>query len=313
MKRFFDSFKKIYKHIPISGIILLFIIIIMGINKLFDPNIHEGFNTSLSTNQDKFLFKENEGIYDDFYAEIYDFLVYNDVKDEYEIGAIMNKTNPNNKSVILDVGCGTGHHVGLLGKNGFNVIGIDISPSMIQKAKKNYPQYNFKVGNVLNNGMFHFDSFTHILCLYFTIYYFKDKGTFFQNCYNWLMPGGYLIVHLVDKNNFDPILPSANPLYIVSPQRYAKDRITKSKITFDKFKYEANFIPDIDSRQSIFEEKIIFNDGNTRNHQHKFYMENYQDILNIAKDVGFLVQTEINLIKCGYEYQYLYILTKSAN
>lgn len=310
MKNVLDSFKKLYKHLPISGIILLFIVILMGLRTMFEPPINEGFDTS--TNQNKFLLKENEGIYDNFYADIYDFLVYNDVKDEYEIGAIMNKTNPNNKSVILDVGCGTGHHVGLLAKNGLKVVGVDISPSMIEKAKKNYPQYNFKVGNVLNGGTFQFDSFTHILCLYFTLYYFKDKSIFFQNCYNWLMPGGYLVVHLVDKYNFDPILPAANPLYIVSPQRYAKDRITKSKITFDKFKYEANFIQDVDSVQSLFEEKIVFNDGKARNHHHKFYMENYQDILNMARDVGFVVNSEINMIKCGYEYQYLYVLTKPS-
>lgn len=311
MKFSLDFLKKLYKHLPISGIVLLFIIIIMIINSTFKTNINEGFDNA--ANENKFLFKQNEGIYDNFYADIYDFLVYNDIKDEYEIGAILNKTNPNKKSVILDVGCGTGHHVSLLGKNNLNAIGIDISPSMIQKAKQNYPQYTFKVGNVLNNGVFQYDSFTHILCLYFTIYYFKDKTQFFQNCYDWLMPGGYLVVHLVDKYNFDPILPAASPLYVVSPQKYAKNRITKSKITFNKFKYEANFQQDIDTSQSLFEEKIIFNDGKTRHHQHKFYMENYQDILTMAKDVGFIVQSEIDMIKCGYEYQYLFILTKSAN
>ena len=43
---------------------------------------------------------------------------------------------------------------------------------------------------------------------------------------DWLMPGGYLIVHLVDRESFDPILPPGNPLYVVSPQKYAKERIT---------------------------------------------------------------------------------------
>ena len=58
---------------------------------------------------------------------------------------------------------------------------------------------------------------------------------------NWLMPGGKLIVHLVDRDKFDPILPPGNPLYIVSPQKYAKERITKTKITFNEFLYNSNF------------------------------------------------------------------------
>ena len=49
-------------------------------------------------------------------------------------------------------------------------------------------------------------SFTHITCLYFTIYYIKDKTRLFKNCYDWLKPGGYMVLHLVNRNMFDPIL-----------------------------------------------------------------------------------------------------------
>ena len=66
--------------------------------------------------------------------------------------------------------------------------------------------------------------FTDITCFYFTIYYLiKDKNAFLSNCYHWLKPGGKLIMHLVEKM-FDPILPVANPLVMVSPQRYAKKK-----------------------------------------------------------------------------------------
>ena len=52
------------------------------------------------------------------------------------------------------------------------------------------------------------DTFTHITCLYFTIYYIKDKRLFFENCFKWLKPHGVLVIHLVNMNKFDPILPS---------------------------------------------------------------------------------------------------------
>ena len=117
--------------------------------------------------------------------------------------------------------------------------------------------FDFVFGDGLNNTLFRDNSLTHILCLYFTIYYMKVKMRFFYNCINWLMPGGYLVVHLVDKYKFDPILPPGNPLYIVSPQKYAKERITKTKITFNDFVYDSNFKLD-DNDITTFNEKFKF-------------------------------------------------------
>jgi ubiquinone/menaquinone biosynthesis C-methylase UbiE len=190
----------------------------------------EGFSSNES-----FLFKKGNDIYDDFYAEIYDYLVLNIHKNDYEIKQIINETDLNSKSIVLDIGCGNGHHVSKLSEEKLQIVGLDISESMIQKAKEKYPSLNFIKGDVLNENLFKNNTFTHILCLYFTIYYFQDKDIFFRNCMDWLMPGGFLIVHIVNREKFDPILPPGNPLYIVSPQRYAKKRITKTKINFNEF------------------------------------------------------------------------------
>jgi SAM-dependent methyltransferase len=171
----------------------------------------EGFEQN-----DKFLIKSGTDIYDKFYADIYDYLVFNNLKDDYEVGAIINSASPTSKSKILDIGSGTGHHVASLGAKGLDVLGIDVSPSMVEKAKENFPDYKFEVKDATNSATFEPNTFTHILCMYFTIYYFKDKAAFFKNAMNWLKPGGYLLVHLVDRDLFDPILPPGNPLYIVS-------------------------------------------------------------------------------------------------
>ena len=110
-------------------------------------NKKEGFQQ-----EDKLLIKNGNDIYDDFYASIYDYLVFNNLKDDYEVGEIINKTSPSSTSKILDIGCGTGHHVANLASKGLDVLGIDISPSMIAQAKKNYPDYNFKVADALFAG-----------------------------------------------------------------------------------------------------------------------------------------------------------------
>jgi SAM-dependent methyltransferase len=303
-----NSIATFYKNMSNSGKILfflaLFLILIVFFKSIQMPK-REGFQQ-----KDSFLFKQGTDIYDNFYSEIYDFLVFNSVKNNYEIGQIINTTTPSNKSKILDVGSGTGHHVAQLAENSLDVTGIDISPSMVQKAKENFPEYNFKVADALNNGSFNSNTFTHILCMYFTIYYFEDKKVFFNNAMNWLVPGGYLIVHIVDREKFDPILPPGNPLYVVSPQKYAKERITKTKVRFNEFEYTSNFNLIKDKNIAIFDEKFKFNDGKVRKHEHKFYMEDKDVIISQATEAGFIIKGKINLVGCAYENQYLYVLVK---
>jgi SAM-dependent methyltransferase len=307
--KFIHSTTAFYKKLSTTGKVLslmaVFLIVVGITNSVTFPSIRrEGYEQN-----DRFLFKENTEIYDDFYSEIYDHLVFNNLKDDYEIGQIKNKTTPTSKSIILDVGSGTGHHVAKFA-NSLDIIGIDISPSMVSKAKINYPDYNFMVGNALDYDLFKPNTFTHILCLYFTLYYFENKRKFFNNCMDWLMPGGTLIVHVVNREKFDPILPPGNPLYIVSPQKYAKKRITSTKITFNEFVYSSDFELDAPNNLATFHEKFKFNDGKVRKQEHKLFMESETDIITMAQDAGFLINGKIDLLECAYEYQYLYILMK---
>lgn len=293
--------------------ILFFIamlLILILVFKNLDPQ-KEGFTEGVGSQSDQFLFKSGPEVYDDFYADIYDYLVFNNLKDDYEVGEIINKTTPSEKSKILDVGCGTGHHVAGLGAKGLDVLGIDISSSMIAKAKQNFPDYKFEVGDGLDGSQFQPDTFTHILCMYFTVYYMKDRETFFTNCYRWLMPGGYFIIHLVDRHNFDPILPPGNPLLYVSPQRYAKERITSTKVKFTDFSYSANFELDDKNDKAKFVEKIKYDDsGKVRKQEHIMYMPEDQAIVDQILACGFFMEAKVDLIQCQYEYQYLYVFVK---
>jgi SAM-dependent methyltransferase len=305
-----STITSVYNKMSIWGKILtltmLFIVVIVLFKGFKRSPFREGFEQ-----QDKFLFKTNADIYDDFYANIYDYLVFNNMKDEYEIGQIINSTSPNSQSVILDIGSGTGHHVADLASKGFDVIGIDTSPSMVKKAQEQYPDYKFEVANALDGEKFVSDSFTHIMCMYFTVYYFKDKTVFFNNAMKWLKPGGYLIVHLVDRTRFDPILPPGNPLMYVSPQKYAKERITNTKVKFNDFAYTADFKLDEKNNEAKFIEKFKNDsDGKVRKHELTMYMTDMDDIVNEAQMSGFILHQKIDLVQCQYEYQYLYVFTK---
>lgn len=294
-------------------IVLILVAVLLAVVVLFKTIMRRNKSTSLEgfEQKDSFTLKEGPAVYDDFYANVYDHLVYNQLKDQYEIGEILNATKPTSESIVLDIGSGTGHHVALLEGQGVKATGVDISDAMVKKAQENYPQFDFVQGNVMDSSLFMPGSYTHILCLYFSIYYFKDKTIFFNNAMKWLMPGGFLVVHIVDRDMFDPILPPANPLFLVSPQKYAKERITQSRVIFNNMEYIANFSLDTDKNMATFTEKFKENDGDkVRKNQHIFYMEPDKAIVTMAQESGFILQGKIDLLKVGYEYQYLYIFVK---
>jgi SAM-dependent methyltransferase len=264
-------------------------------------------------------FKMNDDlsqIYDGFYVDIYDDLVFSKIKNDFEIGKIIEYTKPAEKSIILDIGSGTGHHVSSFAAKGYKATGIDISPSMIKKAKENYPKLNFKLGDALDSMVFAGGEFTHITCLYFTIYYIKNKRKLFDNCMRWLMPGGFLALHTVNRDKFDPILPAGSPFGIISPQNYTKKRITSTTVKFDEFEYKSNFvlkdkIKKANDPNAIMVETFKNNkNGNVRRNEHKLYMLTQAEILDIAKAAGFIVHSKIDLLQCQYANQYVYILEK---
>jgi len=266
----------------------------------------EGF-----TQMEKFKVYKNENLYDDFYCDIYDDLVYDPAKNDYEIDELTHILKPKKNKVLVDVGCGRGHHVNLFTKKGFDASGVDSSNSMIELAKKKYPKSKFKKGNVLDAVLYQPSSIDAISCLYFTIYYIKDKKTFIDNCYNWLKPGGHIVLHLVNRDKFDPIINSADPLHIVSAQKYAKKRITNSLVKFKDFQYKANF--DFDKSNDKGEFVETFKDdssGHVRKNIHTLHMETQKKILSIAKQTGFILKGKIDLVRTMYEYQYIYILYK---
>ena len=297
----YSKFSMWGKVLFFSSLLIICMFLLNGFNKM-----KEGFQQS-----DQFLLKSGNDVYDDFYADIYDYLVFSNQKNEYEVGEIVNKTTPSSQSRILDVGSGTGHHVAELSIQGLDVLGIDISPSMVEKARQDFPKYKFEVADATNSGEFGPNMFTHIMCMYFTIYYIEDKVQFFHNCMKWLKPGGYFILHLVDRDNFDPILPPGNPLLYVSPQRYAEKRITSTKVKFNDLSYSADFKLNGGTDIANFVEKFKNDvDGKVRKNEHVMYMPKLDTIVNEVQQAGFILDSKVDLLQVQYEYQYLYFFIK---
>ena len=305
---FYKKIMKFYAKSSIWTKLLLWvfvIFIIAGLMRKVTP-VREGF-----VQNETFVLKEGTDVFDDFYASIYDDLVFSTVKNDFEIEEIITNTKASSASRLLDIGTGAGHHVNLFAQKGIDATGLDISPAMIERAQKLYPDSQFMLGDTLDFMLFPEQSFTHITALYFTIYYIKDKLRFFQNCFDWLAPGGYLTLHLVNRDKFDPIVEAADPLFMVSPQKFSKKRITNSLVKFKDFQYKANFNLENSDNLGIFTE--TFKDDtskNIRQNVHKLYMEPQKHILGLAKDTGFILLGKIDMITVQYEYQYIYILEK---
>ena len=270
--------------------------------------------------RETFIRKTGADVFDPFYAGIYDELLRNQAKDRFEATHVPLSQDENN--LVLDVGSGTGHHVNMMSEANASVIGIDISPAMVALAKKNYPKLDFRVADMLNSMLFPPDTFTHISCLYFTIYYVKDKRRFLENCFKWLKPHGVLVLHLVNMNKFDPMLPAASPFVGVSPQDYSPKRLTESVIKFDVFDYKSDFKLDdkikantlaLSKPNVIFKETIKFhNKKKARVNEHELYMSNQKSILAAARDIGFILQAQYDMASVEYDYNYLYTLVKPS-
>ena len=152
-------------------------------------------------------------------------------------------------------------------------------------------------------------TFSHILCLYHTIYEIENKAKFFQNCRYWLKNGGVLVVHLVDKGKFNTVMPAAHPEYIDNPQKYVSDRITKSSVNFIDFVYDSKYDIKDGPVSTILE---TFTDTATqkiRQNERQLFMESEDAILKTAINNGFSLHGKINLEPVNSdEHQSLYLL-----
>jgi len=268
----------------------------------------EGFSggTAVDTDIQEF---HNDKLYDEFYCKIYDQIVQGEVRVKAEVAFTLGwfkKYHPDPKTIhVLDVGCGTGGHNAEFVKDGVGgAVGIDTSPAMIRRANKLHSDLDFRVQDVEVPTTFSAGQFNLVTMFYFTIYYLPHKDQILKNIFTWLSPGGGFVVHVVNRDKFDPILESASPFMAFSLQKYAKKRITKSTVMFDKFEYTAEFSSQ--DNEALFEETFKFKDGKTRKNFHNLHMPVMEKIVHDIEQAGFIYKEFIDLTPIGYEYQYLF-------
>jgi trans-aconitate methyltransferase len=109
---------------------------------------------------------------------------------------------PRSGERILDLGCGTGHLTGRIAEAGVETLGIDISPKMIEQARKNYPNLRFEVADGTD---FHFDETFDAVFSNAAIHWMKDPEAVVRSVWQALRPFGRFVAEFGGKGNLKAI------------------------------------------------------------------------------------------------------------
>jgi len=298
----------------ILALVVLLMLLVTQMSKL-DKEYFDNDETGEKT----ITFEDPSDIYDDFYAKIYDQLFSTPERISFEktmIEANALAAWPIAETKILDACCGTSPHSEWLCKTEVDIVGVDISEAMLTRARQKCSRARFYRGDVSRTETFPPKTFSHAMLLYFSIYQFQNPKLVFDNLYTWMKPGGVLVVHLVNPDKFDPILDAASPFVAFSLQKYSKERVMDSEISFDQFNYKSRFIKDKEKEGATFEEIVTYqdpskNEGNKyRENKHRMFMPSLDAMMDIIASSGFSRHEMVDMVTAGFEYQYLMFFTK---
>jgi len=297
------------KYINTVFLVLLMIVILMMFSRYVLKSglskYHEGF-----TQNERYISKSNCDIYDDFYVSIYDNLNETESRVLYDYKNIIKTIQFDKKDKVLDIGSGSGHFLNLLENQNVDGIGLEKSKAMIEHSTKLYPNIYVIQGDAYDAKTFDHSTFSNICLFHFTFYEFDNKKSLIRNCFHWLRNNGHLIVHLVNKKEYNPLVSAANPFSNTNFQKYTKERVKKARIDFHDFEYLEQIDFKNDNRVLI---KETFTDAltqNVRENENTLFMDSLQDNLQVFLQNGFIVKGQFSYK--NDENQFIYIFEKTG-
>jgi trans-aconitate methyltransferase len=139
-----------------------------------------------------------------------------------ELGkSLVEMLDPKQGEKILDLGCGTGDLTNEIAKLGAKVVGMDVSPDMIEKARKKYPHLSFLADN---GESFRTEERYDAIFSNAALHWMKRAESVVQSMALALREGGRLVVEFGGKGNVDAIVKTIEEVLFTNYGIDAKER-----------------------------------------------------------------------------------------
>ena len=106
---------------------------------------------------------------------------------------------------VLDAGCGTGDHAAAVAERGAEVVGVDASPEMVERAAERFPGLDVRVGDLRDLGLSGFDAVLSNAVLHWV----PEADAAAASLAAALRPGGRLVAEFGGRGNIAAIDSSA--------------------------------------------------------------------------------------------------------
>lgn len=186
------------------------------------------------------------------YLEVYKHRNFEDA--DSAINLILDNIQLSKDSKILDAACGAGRHSIILRKLGYQVVGFDLSKTLLKVAKEDSIEENLKI-DLINADIRTFCSkieFDLIINLFTSFGYFEsdeENFAFVKHSYKFLTLGGYYVLDFLNKDYvIDFLIPFSEKKVgnkIITEERIIKDGRVKKRIAIKD-----------DSEENVFEESV---------------------------------------------------------
>jgi len=232
--------KKLLLYIMfLISVILFYILLTTETPEKSLNEILEGFSEKLLSEEreDSNKIKVYPDNFDKVYTRLFELVTNEPAIYRHDIIKIKETTKLDDKSRVLEAGCGLGRHMEILRElyPNISIEGIDRSKSMINKAMIRNPGAELLCTSLTIPEIYKAETLTHVLCLHETINHNtpKEISNILNNFHKWLIPNGYLVIHILDPTKLDPG-PRAFSQYFK-----AKDDTRHALTYFESFTHEA--------------------------------------------------------------------------
>ena len=178
---------------------------------------------------------------------------------------LVSRINFDKPGKIIDLGCGPGNSTQILVQRwpGVSITGVDNSPAMIEKAKMDFPNQNWKL---LDVGKDEINEKFDIIFSNATIQWIPNHAELFKQLYNalnangliaiqiplfWDMPLGKAIKNIAKDSRWVTSVKGATELFTIHAYSYYYDKLSQLFNSIEM--WETHYIHIMDSHLSILE------------------------------------------------------------